>query len=852
MVRVAAVLVVLARIAHATCPPHAANTLPITRGPVAVDGVLDDATWQAACFADDFEQKQPTYRAKPTQPVRVAVAIDGDTLYVGARMWSAGAGDIDDALTQRDDTSGAERFIVSLDPTHTRRLAYSFAVTARGVRADWIHTDDSESQRDSSWNPVWVAQSRILADGWSMEMAIPLSQLRLPREPATSWGIDFNWYVPHRQEDVFWRAVPRDRTAWASWFGELGDLPPIRPGLGVEVLPYAATRMVVDESPTGVLAHRWRAGFEAGLDAKLRPLPGLTVAATINPDFGQVDADPAFVNLTAYEVRLPERRPFFVENNSLFASSPVNYFYSRRIGGLPRALPAYDTIDLPPQVRILGAAAAGGYVAEHTQIAALGAVTADTTADAIVGGQRTELTVAPLTGWAAARVEHQLGPSVIGATATTVQRALAGSGLAPLLPERAYVAGTDARLRSCDRQYELSTFTGISGITGTAAAISGVEQSTAHLFQRPDQRYTHVDPHAHHLLGWHAGAIGSKRAGAWQGSVFAGAESPGFELNDAGVLMSADDIDASVDGRYLVTEPGRRLFAWSAGGGAAAEWNFGGLRKPVDVHASADTVTSSFASGSAAVHLYTPGGSDDLTRGGPRMQTGWASAAVLTASTPRGRANALSGYVELDASPTLQRGVIASASLTSRLTPALRFDVAPSLTLVETHRQYVATVDDAGGGDLTYGARYLFGHLTRKEAALELRATWSLSPDLVMTLYAQPFVSVGRYAELGELVAAGSDEVRWYDTTSHDGATRTIRDAATAFAIAEPDYTALSLRSTAVLRWELAPGSTLYVVWQQARGGSAGLSQPLHEAAPDIFTQPAIHTLAVKLSYWFG
>src|SRR5262249_12862140 len=227
--------------------PHDGKMIPIARGPVTVDGVLDDATWRQACFVTDFEQKVPRYHGTPSHPIRVAVAIDGDTLYVGARMYSAGRADIDDALTQRDDNSQAEHLIVSLDPSHTKRIAFSFSVTAAGVRADWIHTDDSEGSRDMSWSPVWIAKTTILDDGWVAEMAIPLSQLRLPREPAESWGINFNWYIPHRNEDVFWRAVPPDRTAWASWFGEVTALPAVKPGLGLELLPYVASYGTVDE-----------------------------------------------------------------------------------------------------------------------------------------------------------------------------------------------------------------------------------------------------------------------------------------------------------------------------------------------------------------------------------------------------------------------------------------------------------------------------------------------------------------------------------------------------------------------------------------------------------------------------
>ena len=837
------VLVLCAVAADARADCSTQKKLAIARGPIVVDAELDDPTWQTACFIEDFAQQQPKFGAKPTQRIRAAVAIDGNTLYVGARMWARSRADIDDALTQRDDTQQAERFIVSIDPSHTRRLAFSFAVTAAGVRADWIHTDDDEGARDASWNPVWIAKSKLLADGWSTEMAIPLSQLRLPREPATSWGINFDWYIPSRNEDVFWRPVPPDRTAWSSWFGELTDLPPVRPGLALELVPYASTQLAIDEAPTGAFGHTFASRFQAGLDAKLRPLPGLTIAATINPDFGQVEADPAFVNLTAYEVQLPEKRPFFIENNSLFADGFGEYFYSRRIGGLPRFLPAADELALPPQVHILGAVAAGGYVASETQIAALAAVTDQATADAVVAGQRKQLVVAPLTAWGAARVEQQVGASVFGATTTVVQRDLP-TELRDLLVSTAIAAAADAKLRTHDGTYELDVYGGLTDLTGTAAAIRTVEESSTHYFQRPDQSYMHVDDGATHLLGGNAGIIGQKRAGMWQASVSSDLQTPGLDLNDMGAIQSADDIIVNADVRRAVTVPTEHLFMWDAGAGVAAAWNFGGLRKPTDLQLSADATLPSFYTGSIYADLTLPGGSDDLTRGGPIMQLGWAGELHLSASTPHGRAQQLSATIDLQRSPEMQQGVTVSANLASRLAPSLRLDVIPSLAIVENHRQYVETVVEP---DTT---RYLFGHLHRREVSLQLRATWSLSPDLVLTLYAQPFASVGKYDELGE---RSGTTVRWYDATRHAGANRAILDGVTGFEIAEPDYSVVSLRSTAVLRWEPSPGSTVYLVWQQSRGGvTEALARPLHATLPDIVTQAAIHTIALKLSLWFG
>ena len=847
-------MLVVGAVAHADCPTSG-KRLRIARGtPAKLDGMLDDPVWQHACFARDFAQQQPKFGAPPTHPVQVALAIDGTTLYVGARMWSAGPDDVDLALTAHDDTTAAERFIVSLDPSNTKRLAYSFALTAAGVRADWIHTDDTEGARDYSWEPVWTGKTQLLPDGWSLEMAIPLSQLKLPHEPADSWGINFDWYLPRRSEDVFWIPVPLDRTGWASYFGELTELPRVQPGVHLELLPYVSVRGQLAEVDPGYPQTHALAGIEAGLDAKLRPIPSLTINATVNPDFGQVDADPSFVNLTAYEVQLPELRPFFVENNSILSDTAAQFFYSRRIGGLPLRLPDYDEIALPEYTRILGAAALGGYLGgPDTQIAALAAVSDSATAPALIGAQPQNLVVSPLTGWGVARVEHQVGASVLGAIATLVLRDEGGTDLAPILPSTATTGGVDARLRTADRAWELYPFAGFSSLFGSTDAIENTEEDSTHYFQRPDQPHVHVDDDAHHLLGWQAGTAFQRRSGDWRPVVQIDAESPGYDLNDLGGLPSADNINAAGKLTYYDTTPGAHVFQWDAGVLLAQSWNFGGVRRPAAINPYVDVTLSSFWHGGAYWNLNTPGTSDTLTRGGPLMRVGWQSDAGAYASTPDGRKNQLSASVDIFSSSELTNGVVATTWLTWRPTPPLRLDIQPTLTLVTNDRQYVDTVDGAGAE--TYGARYIFGHLDRKEASVVLRATWALSPELVMTLYAQPFVSVGSYDALGELAAAGSGDVRWYAMTVRDPATalRTIVDGTSSFGIPEPDYTIASLRSTAVLRWELRPGSILYVVWQQQRGGTAApIAQPFHTASPEILTDSGIHTIAVKLSYWFG
>ncbi|HEY0251706.1 MAG TPA: DUF5916 domain-containing protein, partial [Kofleriaceae bacterium] len=576
---------------------------------------------------------------------------------------------------------------------------------------------------------------------------------------------------------------------------------------------------------------------------------------SINPDFAQVEADPAFVNLTAFEVQLEEKRPFFIENNTLFVHDyETHYFYSRRIGGLPLRLPHADAIDLPSQVRILGALAANGYIESKTQIAAIAAVTDETQANALVNGRRTDLTISPLTFWGATRVERQLSDtSIAGVTGTLVERKLGGTGLDGLLDQSAFIASANAQLRTADNAWELFPWFGISGVFGTAAAIQTIEETPAHFFQRPGQTYLHVDDDAHRMLGSIGGLYLTKRAGMYTGDVGFDYFTPGFELNDIGVFNQADTFELAAELNRIVVVPTKHLYGWSTGVALNQPLMFDGTRKPLAITYRASATLPSFWSGSAVLNVNLPGTFPDLTRGGPNMHIDLFSNLTLQVASPSGRANQLVGTLELLESETWDHGIEANITAATRVVPSLRLDLVPSVTWLENKRQYVATVTDVGGGQDTYGSRYIFGHLHRHEAALQVRATWSLSPDMVITVFAQPFISSGKYDQIGELSDPDTGFVRWYDSEIRTGGTRRVIDNGTAFAVTEPDYTVASLRSTAVLRWEFRPGSTLYIAWQQQRGGvPINVAQPLHATVSDAFTQAAIHTLAIKLSYWFG
>ena len=796
--------------------PGKSLTAARATGPIAVDGDLDEAAWAEAEPIGDLVQKLPAYGAPPRYPTEIRVLFDADALYIGARMWNA-PGATRTVVTRRDQTRDAERFIVSLDPYRTGRLAYSFAVTVAGVRADWIHTDDDERARDLSWNPVWSAATRVVADGWIAELRVPWSQLRYPERANAVWGVNFNRYDPDVNEDVFWIAVPRERTAWASYMGELEGLTDLPRRGGVELLPYVAGSVSVAES-----AGELEPDANLGLDAKLGLGAGLTLDVAVNPDFGQVEADPAIVNLTAFEVTLPERRPFFVAGNEIFAGAPSSYFYSRRIGAGPD--------------RLLGAGKLSGRLGDRTTLGALTAITDDTTASGDV------------TAWGAARIEREVAASRFGATIAAVGRAIDDLTAAGK-PRGSIIAGVNGTHRWDGGGWEVAGATGVSSVWGRASAIEAIQRSSTHYFQRPDADHVELDPTRTSLSGWHGTGRVARRAGAVQGEVDVNVESPGYDTNGTGILLNADELAVGTSGGWFDTTPSDGWLAWQVELEATSVWTFGGDRRGSHVEASVGGVTTSLLQTFLGAGLTLPAVSDSLTRGGPLVAT--PGGPYVMANLESTNSSVATWGVAMNAQhlPGGATDLGIGGRISLRPDPRVRLELAPRLRLGRDRLAYVATVP--GGSAATFGDRHVFATLDQREAVFVTRLELTLRPDLAIDLYLEPFVSTGAYTGLAELAAAGTRDLRPYDDVMRRGATVTIDDAGT-FSLPEPDFTARSLRSTAVLRWEPRPGSTFYAVWQQDRGDRELRARAIGSGLHDAFATPGAHTIAIKLAWWLS
>jgi len=844
------------------------QALQVEKGPV-VDGVLDDEVWKRASFTSDFLQKEPEQGKPASLHTEVAFVYDANALYVGARMSGATAEDIETVMTRRDESGSAERLIISLDTYRDRRTAYSFAITAAGVRVDWYHPDDHEYVRDLSFNPVWEARTTHASDGWVAELRIPFSQLRFDAVNEQVWGLNISRAIPRRNEDDFWVVVPRDITGWSSRFGELSGIRGVAPSYRIELVPYVAGDLRADSGANP------RAGtpFEnqrpysgrAGLDGKVGLGPNLNLDVTVNPDFGQIDADPAQVNLTDFEIIVDERRPFFTEGSQLFNNNNTNnngpaYFYSRRIGAAPRLRARADFVDSLRASPIWGAAKLTGRLSSGLSLGALGAFTGDGYADTydFDTQEQGRVKLDSRTGYGVLRAQQELGKgSTVGATLTTLYRDIgAGEGRTLELAREAYAGGADFRLRLLGGEYIVSGYAGGSLVRGAPESISRLQRSSARYFQRPDQTYVHLDPDATSMAGYALGAKVVRQSGEhwlWNGSI--GVESPGFELNDLGRLGTTDDIDVTLGLTYRETDPGPLLRGYSLRLLGYGNWNYGGVRTVNQFQLASEVTFLNFWESSLTLAYLPRAFSDSLTRGGPLMQTpqGLEAGFTLnnnTAGTQLWTVDALAWAYE-DGS----RGASLKGGLTVQPFRNLRLSLEPVASIQTDARQYMATLGE--GRPETYGNRYVFGTVRRRELALRFRANLFLTPDLSLEAYAEPFASAGAYSELGELARARGRLLRNYgeDGTSlmrlEDGGWQ-VMDGTSSFLLDDQDFNVRSFRSNVVLRWEWQPGSTLFVVWQQDRSASQLLGNALApRALGDALLSPGGHTFAVKLTWWF-
>ncbi len=830
-------------------------------GEIEVDGRLDDVVWRRAAFAADFEQKGPDRGYPPRERTEIAFAFGEDALYVGARMATKASDALYAPVGRRDEPGIADRILVSLDTYLDRRTAYTFGVTAGGVRIDHHHPEDREGRRDLGFDPVWEARTASDSTGWTAEMRIPFSQLRYNEVDETSWGVNVRRWDPGAFLNAYWVVVPIYETGWASRFGTLEGKTAPAQARRLEVTPYGVATATFLDSEIAAGGDPSDTNTRFGVDLKAGLGSNLTLDATVNPDFGQVEADPAEVNLTAFETRFEERRPFFVEGSQLLRARGPEYFYSRRIGSIPQANGLGEVVEAPVNGTIAGAAKLTGRLSSGLSVGGLAAVT--TAKDALTvedsTGQIVPVPLAPTTVYGVTRVQKEFGEhgSSAGFILTGVERNLGvDSGLERRMPRRAYSGGGDWNLRFADGQYEFGGHAGFSTVQGDSSAILSIQRSSARYFQRPDASHVEVDPTRTSLSGYTGGLRLSKLGGEhWLWDVGFNAESPGFELRDAGILDSSDDLELSGGLRYRESRAGSVFRHYTLGVSLNSGWNFDGVRQY--------TLPGLFASGTwrnfwrtwVRVGFQTPALSDDLTRGGPLMGTPSGVRTSIGLSNSAASPNQWSVSARTFFDQFGGWSVSLDGWVSVRPSPNIELAFAPGFLRATDSRQFFDNL--AGGSESTYGRRYVFSRLSRSEIYAQLSASLAIAPELTVELYAEPFASSGHYKDFGELAEAGGSQLRLYGT---DGTTAQptedgllVTDGDDSFTLWNSDFVVRSFRTNTVLRWEWRRGSTLFLIWQQNRwywdnrGDTAGAGS-LFRSVGD----PGENVLVVKMSYWLS
>ncbi|MGE3526696.1 MAG: DUF5916 domain-containing protein, partial [Gemmatimonadales bacterium] len=761
-------------------------------------------------------------------------------------------------LTRRDEASPSDWIGILIDSYHDRRTAFEFLVNPAGVLRDVYHYNDVEE--DPSWNAPWEARVSRDTAGWSAEFRIPFSTLRFSRAEQYLFGFNVYRRINRLNEIQYWRLLPRGSASMVALFGDLHGIEGIAPPRQIEVSPYLLSQAVLRDVPSG--AETAGPTGTIGADFKLGITSNLTLTGAVNPDFGQVEADPARVNLSAFESYYADQRPFFTEGTDIFqfptgtgVQSPEQLFYTRRIGRQPQLEAdarggAAETID---QTTILGAAKLTGKTPSGWSVGLMGALTAEERARVIDGsGAEHHDLVEPRTGYLVGRVarDFRAGRTVVGVFGTGMHRDLP-AGLD--LREGAYVGGAEFRHRFANDGYALRAWVAGSRVTGSPAAIAATQRSSVHYFQRPDIGYASLDTTRTALSGVAGLAAIEKRAGVWRWSATAMTRSAGFETNDVGFQFWAGRTveELSLTRRWLT--PGPVFRALDLQLTQFGEWTRDGERVNLGGRLGATYTLANYWTGSVSLWRRVGGFNPVSLRGGPALRQlgNWYLTGGLSTDERRPFQAGFDGeWWHNDDGET--HGVWLGTYLRWRPSGRYEFSIGPEFSDEHEGRQFVA------GADVNGRAEYLVGRSRLNTLSLTLRANVAVTPDLTIQLYGQPFASALRYRQFRRVLdprARGSSQFedlspsQIIETAGGLGADLD-RDGTADLDLGQPEFTESSLAGSMVVRWEFRTFSTLYLVWRHSRSYDRATGGSLGGALDNLARAPAENTLLVKLSYW--
>jgi len=782
-------------------------------GVVSVDGSLDESAWTGAKPTGGFWQREPNEGKPPEYATEFRVLFDDEALYIGVRAHDPDPNRIRGLLTRRDDDSSSDWIYVGVDSYHDRRTSFTFGVNPAGVQRDFLIYDDTAE--DTSWDAVWEAAASVDSEGWVAEFRIPYSQLRFSAGDEQVWGLQVARIVQRTSELSFWTPTPSDKQQRVSLFGELDGIRGIKPARRIEVLPYTVAGARVSDVEDGdPLNDTLSPEAGLGLDFKYGITSDLTLSGTVNPDFGQVEADPSEVNLTAQETFFEEKRPFFVEGANIFKfglsqgdgdEAVEQLFYSRRIGAPPSAEPSGVYSRFDATTNIIGAAKLSGKTKGGWGIGALTALTGQEEARITteLGDEESEV-IEPLASYTVLRLRKDFngGRTNVGLAATGVHRSLADTGL-DFLHDRAYSGGLQLDHRSADGVW-MSDFRVMgSTVHGDPIAIDETQRASQRYYQRPDADHLDYDPTRTSLSGGGAmGSVWGSFGKHWRAAVGFDSRSPGFEVNDLGFQRNADYAVNWAWGQYRDETAGDVLLRyyvntnwWSVADWAPELLSWGGNTNGVA------TLTNYWSFGGGANWNFDRLDTR-LLRGGPAVRSNASYnvfANVTSDHRKRVRAGLGANWWQRPAADTWS--VNTSASLSVQASSNIEVSAGPFLALRSDDTQYVDQLADIAGD-----THYLLARIDQKTLGMTVQLLVDRDGDGMPELSFEP-----------------------------------------------ADFNFRELRSTVVLRWEYRPGSTLFLIWSHDRDSVEEQGQfDLGHDLGDLAEVTGEHVFLAKLNYWWG
>lgn len=838
-----------------------------------IDGILDDEAWEHAVWGKDFVQREPYQDTAPTQQTQFKLIYDNNNIYIAIRAFDTAPDSIVKRMSRRDGFEG-DWVEVNIDSYHDLRTAFSFGVNAAGVKGDEFVTNDSDW--DPNWNPIWYVKTSIDNEGWVAEMQIPLSQLRFGKQKEYVWGFQVNRRLYRKEEQSSWQYISPESPGWVHLFGELHGIKNIDPKKQREITPFVLGGI---ETYQRDVNNPYAPGKELigsiGLDGKWGVTNDFTLDFTINPDFGQVEADPSEVNLTVFETKFNERRPFFIEGSNILSLdlldgggplSSDNLFYSRRLGRTPSYYPDLEDdeyMSWPSVTHILGAAKLSGKTRKGLSLGVMETVTKNEIALISKEGVESEVSVEPLTNYLVARVQQDLnkGNTQIGGMITTTHRFSDEEYLMNELHKTAFSAGLDFEHQWKSKTYYLKFNAALSNVKGSTEAISETQSSAPHFFQRPDASHLVYDSARLNLMGY-GGSLqfGKAGNGKLRYTIWITGRSPGLHLNDIGFHKDNDHIQQVAWMGYQQNEPIGVLRRYNINVNQWVGYTFGGENLYVGANTNAHWTFVNYWRMGFNVEREFMGLNTDFLRGGPALKYDGKWNTYMHFGTDDRKK--FKFYFETSHNRT--DGNTANrqsyyVGVRWQVADAFKINLTPGYSKRFAEREWV------NSADYDTDTRYVLGSIDQVTTQLTFRLSYNISPDFTIEFYAMPFISAGSYSQFKYVTnpkaTAFADRYTWYsdEQLSYNESDEVYhvdenRDGGTDYSFDQPNFNVFDFNSNLVLRWEYLPGSIVYLVWSQSR--SEYLTNGNFKLGDDIetlFGETYPHNvILLKFSYRIG